>query len=121
MISLNPLSVPVGYSPHKGDVPFSCCGASYRQNHYKCPPSFCKRRKFATKWCISICVHVKSIARNRVAKIEFKETKTDFRKSSLSLNGLHTGIAYFSFYLSQKLSSLVWCVYRKKSKELLRM
>jgi len=31
--------------------------------------------KNATKWYISFCVHVKPIARNRVAKVEFTQTK----------------------------------------------
>jgi len=33
------------------------CSASYRRNHWnQWPQCFQKRREFATKWCITLCI-----------------------------------------------------------------
>jgi len=48
-------------------------------------PCFRKRRIFATKWYVTLCIFDQSIVRNRPSKLEFTLTK-----SRLFWKGLHT-------------------------------
>jgi len=36
---------------------------------------FLKEEKFATKWYTTLCIQLKPIVRNRISKLEFKQTK----------------------------------------------
>jgi len=87
---LNPLSVNVAYTPHEGDVTCSRCGASnglcvfergenLLQNRVKSYEQKCGREGGG--------IRVKPIARNRCAKVEFTQTKTDFSKRAWHLKG----------------------------------
>jgi len=45
--------------------------ASHRQNHKKSAPYFRKRRKFGTKWYVTLRILNQSMVRNRTSKLEF--------------------------------------------------